>query len=239
MRTYRVEAIVIRKRNFSEKDRILTLFTKERGKIEALAKGSRRPGSRLSSFSDIGTHAKFYLYETNSIDLVKEIVPIFSPEGARGKFEKTYKLEYIFKAVDKVFERDEPHPETYAALVRSIRLVSDGDFQLPFLVFLARVISDLGLGPELFDCLKCRGKICAQDKTAFSPRGGVLHTGCSLDETVAISNNEIKFLRLIFNGPFEKIIKARVDKKIFIKVFKIVKQYFDWHFGEILSDKIL
>ena len=66
-----------------------------------------------------------------------------------------------------------------------------------------------------------------------------MHTGCSLDETVAISNNEIKFLRLIFNGPFEKIIKARVDKKIFISVFKIVKQDFDWHFGEILSDKIL
>jgi DNA repair protein RecO (recombination protein O) len=234
MRTYRVEAIVIRKRNFLEKDRILTLFSKERGKIDALAKGARRPISRLAAYSDIGCVARFYIHGTNSIDIVSDIKPIFMPEGARGKLCQTHEIGTIFKIIDRVFEKNVAHPKTYYALNRILRVICEHNFQLPFLVFLSRLISDLGIEPALFHCNACERKIMSGEKLVFTIEGGVQHLSCASASSDPIDEKETKFLRLIFKAPFEKILRAKVDRKIFQKVDKLLRLYLNWHLGDIL-----
>lgn len=238
MRTYKVEAVVVKKRNFLEKDRVLTLFSKEKGKIEALSKGSRRPGSRLSSYSDIGARGIYYLHGTRSIDIVKEIKPIFMPEGARGEYLKTNKIGYLFKVIDKVFERDVSHLRTYRALIMALEIISEHEFQLPFIAFLAQVIIDMGLKPELFSCLICAKRIRPNERVGFSAQGGLCHVACTDSLATVLTENEIKFLRLIFNSPFEKIVKSKVEEKIFKKTDLIIADYFRWNFGEILPDPI-
>ena len=234
MHSYKVEAIVVKKRNFLEKDRILTLFSKERGKIEALAKGARRPISRFAAYSDIGCLAKFYIHETNSIDIISDIRPIFMPEGARGQVCRTIELSTIFKIIDKVFERNVAHIKTYYALNKILRVICENDFQLPFLVFLSRLISDLGIEPSLFNCNGCEKRILAGEKLVFLTENGVQHLSCAKDRAGMINEKEVKFLRLIFKAPFERILKAKVDEKIFRKTDKLIRLYLKWHLGEVL-----
>ncbi|MDH4358837.1 MAG: DNA repair protein RecO [Candidatus Berkelbacteria bacterium] len=236
MRNYKLEAIVIKKRNFAEKDRILTLFSKEKGKTEALAKGSRRPGSKLAPYSDLGTLARFYISRTNSIDIVKEISPIFVPEGARGNFLRTQKISYLLKFTDKIFEVDESHPKTYFVLKSAIQQICEREFQLTALVFLANCIDELGLEPELFVCQKCRRKIASKEKVVFSPKVGILHRSCDAEGNPEILENETKLLRLIFNSPYEKIVKAKVDEKIFGRSYQSLLKFVEWHFGKVLPE---
>lgn len=238
-RTYKLEAIVIRRRNFSEKDRVLTLFTKEEGKIDVISKGCRRPGSRLCSFSDIGLIGVFHLHKAKFLPIVSEATPIYLPEGAHGEFEKTQKLSFAFKVIDKLFHEDEPHQKTYRILKYVVEGISDGNFQLLFLVFLANIIEDLGLKPELSNCIICYDKIDSKEKLYFSQRGGIVHQDCSSEDCVKTSSDEIKLLRLIFDAPFEKISCARISPPVFKRVYGIVKSYIEWHFGEMLPSKIL
>lgn len=238
-RSSKTEAIVIRKRNFSEKDRILTLFSSDRGKIEAIAKGSRRPGSRFSYFSDIGSIGHFYLYESKSIPIITDYKPIFSPEGARGEFKRTEKLSFAFKLVDKLFEQGEPHERTYVILHEVVQNISSGENQLVFLVFLINVIGDLGLKPELYKCIACGDKIGDKDDLVFDSSGGVCHAKCTTEEGIKIACDEIKLLRLLFNAPYNQISRAHVDSKVFEKVYKIALASLEWNFGKILPEEVL
>jgi len=115
MRTIKHDGIIIKTRNFSEKDRILTLFSKESGKVEVIAKGARRPGSLLSR-CDIGGMATFHIYKTRSIDILREVSNYVSPEGARGQFLKTQKVSHLLRLVSRVYEIDDVHTQTYFAL---------------------------------------------------------------------------------------------------------------------------
>ena len=239
MRSSKTEAIVIRKRNFGEKDRILTLFSQDRGKIEAIAKGSRRPGSRFSYFSDIGSVGQFYLYESKSIPIITDYKAIFSPEGARGEFERTEKLGFGYKLIDKLFEAGEPHPKTYATLREATENLSTGENQLVFLAFLLNVILDLGLKPQLYKCIVCGKKIKDKEKLVFDNTGGICHATCSNNDSIVINQDEIKLLRLICDMPYNKISKAHVGEKEFKNDYNLILKYIEWNFGKILPDKIL
>lgn len=239
MRSSKTEAIVIRKRNFSEKDRILTLFSRDRGKFEAVAKGSRRPGSRFSYFSDIGSIGQFYLYESKSIPIITDYKPLFSPEGARGEFNRTKKLSFAFKLIDKLFEQDEPHAKTYETLREATQNISSGEDQLVFLALLINVICDLGLKPELYKCIVCSKKIGDSGQLVFDGASGVCHAKCATGEAKKIGRDEIKLLRLLFNVPYNKISQAHVDSKVFEKVYKIALSSLEWNFGKILPEEVL
>ena len=238
-RSYKLEALVIRRRNFSEKDRILTLFSEEEGKIDVISKGCRRPGSRLCGFSDIGLVGAFHLHKAKFLPIVREVDPIYIPEGAHGKFEKTQKLGFAFKIIDKLFHVEEPHGKTYKVLKQAVETIVDGDFQLAFLSFLARVVEDLGLKPELYSCHICGKKISPSSKINFSYRGGIAHEKCLETDCEKVTSRDVKLLRIIFDKPFETVSRSRVDGRVFKKVYGIVKSYIEWHFGEILPEKLL
>ena len=72
MALYRTEAVVLRTYNLGEADKILTLFTKNRGKVRASARGSRRPRNHLMGVSQVFTHGSFLIFRGKSLDSVSQ-----------------------------------------------------------------------------------------------------------------------------------------------------------------------
>jgi len=238
-RSYKIEGVVIKKRNFLEKDRILTLFTHDRGKIEVLAKGARRPGSRLSYTSDIGTVAKFNITSTRSIDIVMEADQIIIPETVRGKFDKSHKLFLALKYSNELFELDDPHPRTYKLLVNLVKSLSKGDRPILFLSFILNIISDLGLEPELFNCNICDKRFTVKCDIVFSPQEGFIHKKCCQKDILDCTKDDIKLMRIILNYPFQKVAMVNIKREQLNKTYKLVREYFSWHFGKELPERLL
>src|SRR5512132_2963742 len=69
-RLYRCEAIVLGRMDLGEADRILTLYSREHGKLRAIAKGARRPLSRLGPHLEYFTHAHLMLARGRELDVV-------------------------------------------------------------------------------------------------------------------------------------------------------------------------
>jgi len=239
MHSYKVEAVVVRRRNFLEKDRILTLFSREEGKIEAVAKGARRPGSKLSYLCDLGLVGTFRLHRAKTLDIVEEITPLFLPERARGEFARAQKLGYLFKLVDRLYRAGDPHPVTFDILCLTVTGISERDYPLIFLTFILRMMDDLGLRPELYRCVECHKKIAPNKAVVFSLRSGLAHQFCAKGESEKISPDEVKLLRLIFEWPFEKVARSKVDSKVAAHTYQIAQEYLRWHFGDILPEQLL
>jgi len=239
MHSFKTEAIVIRRRNFSEKDRILTLFSEKFGKIEAISKGCRRPGSRLCAISDIGTIAKFFIHLTKSIDIIREAESIFIPRKAIGKIDKTKRLSFLFKFVDKSYHEHEAHEVSYKALKNVLQAISNYNGQLQFLFFLAKAIEDLGLHPQLYNCGVCGKKISENESIGFSTQNGVEHLDCSKTELVNISKDEIKLLRYLFALDLNEGGIGKVSPDIYKKVYQLLRLYIEWHFGKIIPEETI
>ena len=71
-RTYRTEAIVLRRKDIGEADRILTLFTPQLGKVRVVAKGIRKPRSRKAGHLELFTRAKLLLATGRDLDIITQ-----------------------------------------------------------------------------------------------------------------------------------------------------------------------
>lgn len=239
MRSYKIDGIVIKRRNFLEKDRILTLFTNDRGKVEVLAKGARRPGSKLSYISDLGVAAKFSVSRTKSIDILTDVEPISLPDKLRGNFDSSQKLGLVFKYTNELFELDDPHPRTYRLLKDLLSSLSKKDKPILFLSFILNLIADLGLEPELFNCSTCSKKFTKDCDIVFSPQEGLTHARCCQTEVSKCNKNDVKLMRIILNYPFDKVADAKIAENHLRRVYKLVRSYFAWHFGKDLPERLI
>lgn len=238
MRSYICEAIVIKRRNFLEKDRILTVFSRDEGKIDLLAKGARRPGSRLAYISDIGTYAKFHIGKGKSLDLITEAQILFLPEETSGNLEKTEKLSYILKTIGRVYEENDSHPKTFEVLKQAIITLDQEKFRSLVLIFLANIINELGITPDFYNCIFCAKKIQASDDIVFSHEGGLAHGKCCVREH-PLAVDEVKALRILFENPLHKTVKIKFEDKLIKKLYSVIRLYMNWHYHDLLPDKEL
>lgn len=113
-----VQGVVIKRRNIGEADRILTVFTKERGKIRVLAKGIRRVPSRRASHLEIFSHVKLTVHAGKKWDIVTEAVRLEHPgDQTLAKISMAY---YLCELVDKLTPIEETNPHLFELLLSQL-----------------------------------------------------------------------------------------------------------------------
>src|ERR1043165_6899140 len=117
-----VHAIVLRRRDSGESDRRLTVLTHELGKIDVIAKGARKAGSRLAGSSDPLVVAKFGLATGKKNLFVTQTQPMASFRGLRTDYERLTFALALCELYSAVVPWEEPFPEAYELLTRSLHL---------------------------------------------------------------------------------------------------------------------
>jgi DNA repair protein RecO (recombination protein O) len=175
--TYKTEAIVLRSLRFSEADRILHIYTRERGRIGAIAKGVRKTKSRFGARLEPLSHVELMLHEgSGELQTVTGVDLLHSHRATR---EEPYRLSAGLigaEAMLRLFGEPEANDRAFAALARFLELLDevvptavqpslDGlalSFQLK-LLWLA------GYLPHLTSCVECGS---GAELVAFAPRAG-------------------------------------------------------------------
>lgn len=115
-----MEAINIRSRNFGEADKVVTLFAKGHGKIQAIAKGSRRPTSKFGGRLEIFTYNQVLLASAKTLDIISQCETIESFYKLREQKEKLMAGVYMLKLVDMVTEERQRNDELFGLLLESL-----------------------------------------------------------------------------------------------------------------------
>jgi DNA repair protein RecO (recombination protein O) len=148
------EAIVTGARRYGEADKLVTLLTRARGRLTAIAKSARKPKSSLRGATEPFVRAKFELAEGRSLDIVRQTEIIDAHLGLRGSWRRLQLAGHVAEIANRMGEERFPDPELYDLLSEAIDGISEGvrDAVVRFKVGL---LYHMGVFPDLSGCAKC------------------------------------------------------------------------------------
>src|SRR6202011_3424802 len=135
MPTYQANAVVLRRLEYGEADRILTLLTREYGKLGAIAKGARRGKARAGSSLDLFSHSQMMLAKGRNLDVVAQVQRLGDSRHIAGDVARTAYASLVSEVVDKVLEERHPVDEIFDLVVVTLDRLNTLDASGRRLVF--------------------------------------------------------------------------------------------------------
>lgn len=145
MRNFKTEGIIIRRRNSGEADRIITLFTKNNGKIQVKATGVRRIASRRSSHIELLNYSVVTLYKGYSLPILTEAQTICDYGGIKENLKLIGIAYHLCELVDSLCAENQENTRIFFLLYNTFHALSDGN-ELKQVVhsFEKNILSELG-----------------------------------------------------------------------------------------------
>jgi DNA repair protein RecO (recombination protein O) len=186
MAAEKAEALVLRTTDWSDTSRIATLWTREFGKVRALAKGGRRLKSAFENALDLLTHCSivFLRKSSGSLDLLTEARVVQRFGRLHRDLSALHAAYYVAELLSDWTEDYDPHPALFDEALATLRDVGLADEPtvatgLRVMRFEAVMLRELGYSPSLDACAAC-GEELSGPATAFSASaGGVLCPRCT------------------------------------------------------------
>jgi DNA repair protein RecO (recombination protein O) len=191
MSSEKATALVLRAVDFSESSVVVTLFTREFGKVRALAKGGRRPKGPFESALDLLALCRivFLRKSSEALDLLTEakLERRFRPPS--GALANLYAAYYVAELLSELTDDYDPHPELFDAAEQVLQaLASPGAIAPAVVQFELAALRILGHLPSLDTCVECGKNVNESGRTPFSQRaGGVLCKTCRAGHKQVIS----------------------------------------------------
>lgn len=141
----KTECVVLGRKNFGEADRLLTIYTRDFGKISALAKGIRRPTSRKSGHLEPGSWCKIFLAKGKNIDILTEVIVINAYGINNFTQAKAAKVYHFLEIVDQLTVQNQKNLEVFDLLVKFLDTCEqEENFNLTASVFKIKLLKILG-----------------------------------------------------------------------------------------------
>jgi DNA repair protein RecO (recombination protein O) len=232
LRSFRVEAVVLRHANWGEADRLLTLYTREQGKLRAIAKGARKIRSRKAGHLEPFTHITLQLAKSRDIPIVTQVETLDPYLPLRESLVLTGYASYVMELLDRfTYEQDGGNLSLFRLLTDTLaRLCSTAETWAVVRYYEMRLLDFLGFRPQLFECANCQAAIEPVDQY-FSPAvGGVICPKCGngLPRLWNVSVETLKYMRHFQRSNYNEASRARVAPEIQKEVETLMQAYFTY-----------
>lgn len=200
-RVYAIEAIPLKRMDYGEADRIITLLSDRRGKIRLLARGVRKSRSRMAGHLEPFTLTHVLVARGRDLDLATQAATIEPHREVREDLEKSSLASHLCELVDAFLEDRDEHEDVFY-LLKSALGVLGRDEAPPDMIarhFEIRVLGAVGFRPQLDACLKCQAAIAPGRNSHSVALGGVCCPRCAETEPSAspIATDTLKLLRFL------------------------------------------
>src|SRR5512139_594725 len=204
---YRDEAVVLRTQKLGEADRIITLLTRDTGRVRAVARGVRRTTSRFGSRLEPFTYVDLQLAEGRTLDVITQAETL-APYGSKlgSDYERYTAGTVMLETAERlVVEDKEPALQQFLLLVGALRTMCAGE-RSPAAVlvsFLLRSLSVAGYAPSFEGCARCG---LEGPHRAFSPAaGGMLCSTCRVPGSASPAPETVMLLGALLSGDWEVV----------------------------------
>jgi len=228
-RLYVTDAIVLSRFDYGEADRILTLLTPGLGKIKAIAKGIRRPTSRIGGSLEPLAELRLQLAKGRTFDVVTQVTMQHAWLGLHDRLEVTATAWYCGELLDRSLEERHAAEPLYLLLRRAYELLDAG--MAPDRVarwFEMRLCDELGVRPEVDRCVECDRLLEAGDEVRWVPRlGGVLcgrHAGPSM-AAAGLSTDALRVLKAYQRMDVEALAGLRLPGVVEAEVERVLGEF--------------
>ncbi len=233
VRLYATEAIILRRMDFGEADRILTIMTPEMGKLRVIAKGARKITSRKAGHVELFTRVKLLLARGRTFDIVSQAETIEPYRAVREDLLRSSFAHYLSELVDVFAQEGSEDTALYDLLANGLSWLAEApDPALAARYFEMRLLTLTGYRPQLFRCARTNEPINIDDAAvrfvAFSPmEGGVLSPAAAglVRDTAGLPVGALRLLRILQTQPFEEISTLDVTPTVHAQTEQVMRRY--------------
>lgn len=227
-RSQRVEAVVLRHSDWGEADRLLTIFTRELGKLRVVAKGARRPRSRKAGHLEPFTRVALLLARGREIWIVTQAETLDAYLPVREDLERTAYAAYVAELLDRFTYEEGEHASLYRLFVEALERVATLDDPVPAIRYYEiRLLDLLGFRPELFHCVQCGSEIKPESQFFSALLGGVACPRCGIDAAGArpVSLQVLKYLRHYQRSSYADAMRVRLPDAVRPEMEALMQYY--------------
>jgi DNA repair protein RecO (recombination protein O) len=232
-RLYRIEAIVMHRSDVGEADRLLTVLSRERGKLRLNAKGARKVGSRKGGHVELFIRSKMLIAKgRGDIDIVSQVEMIDAYRGLREDLTRSTYAHYAVELIDAFAEEGSEQPEMFDLLAEALTWIATTD-NLPLAAryFELKLLTLAGFQPQMFYCAD-KGEplheIAADDFYGWSPNaGGALcpQHAQERSDSSRLSLNALKVLRYAIRSDYATFTALNLRDDVSSEVEQVMLRY--------------
>ncbi|MBI2827485.1 MAG: DNA repair protein RecO [Planctomycetia bacterium] len=225
-------ALVLRVVEFSESSSVVTLFTREFGKVRGLAKGARRPKGPFESALDLLSLCRivFLRKSSEALDLLTEAKLERRFRPANRDLSSLYAGYYVAELLNELVHDADPHPDLFDAAVETLARLASGTAPVAAVTlrFELTALRSVGHEPALAACAECGRPIAASGRVAFGIlAGGALCVTCrpGKRQVVSLSHEAVEALRRLADADNDARSTTPWDRRIAGEMRGVMNQY--------------
>ncbi len=228
-REYHAEAIVIRKTKLGEADRILTLYTPDMGKVQAVAKGVRKPKSKMAGHLEFLTHSQVqFTRGRGGLDMISGCQTIDGFVPLKNDLVLASCGLYITELVNQFTPEEADDAAVFGLLLATLKdLCQTNNRDLLLRYFEMKLLELSGYRPELHECVACHKPLRPVVNSFSASAGGTLCPMCAAKQPYAheITVNAIKVLRFIQDNEFAVVARLKISNQLAREIEAITRHY--------------
>lgn len=226
---YRAEGIVLKGSDYGEADRILTIFTKEEGKVSSIARGAKKMKSTMRAGTQLLCRSDFSFYHgSGTLDTVTQCQLLESYSQLRNDLGRYAFALYLAEICDALLPLHNPESSIYLLLTTGLYLLGGEDPLLVLCFLEIKLLSLAGFKPELNFCFNCKNKL--EQGVLISATRGILCSDCAKknENDFSLSKTALNLWRYLANTNLNVLKKIKVKRSIKKELFYALKIY--WEF---------
>lgn len=227
-RTYQTEAVIIKKTKLGEADRILTLYTLDMGKIQGVAKGIRRPRSKLAGHLELLTYSQVTFARGRSLDTIIGSQTIESFLPLKSDLNLIAYTLYLTELVNQFTAEHIENQALFRLLIETMhRLDKASNIEILLRYFELHLLDTSGYRPQLQECVMCRQPLQPVTNLFSSSAGGMLCPDCRRNQEVvlSVSVDGLKVLRWLQDGDFDAAMRLKIDNNLSRELETVTRNY--------------
>lgn len=234
----KVEGFIIKSIPYGESNKIVTIYTREAGKITTMARGAKKPASRLAAITQTFTHGFFLVRASRGMGSLEQGELISSVRHIRSDLETTAYAGLVVELIDRLTEQDKPNAGIFNLLTEALHAMDEEyDAEAISLFVQWKMLPVAGIHPTLHECANCSA---TEGEFAFSFQqiGFLCHRCFAVDSyIVRLSPTQIKLIRMFYTVPLDQIGTLTLKKTTKTFMQKLVSTIYSEQTGVYLKSR--
>lgn len=236
MASFETEAVVLKQFDLGESDRLITLYTKEKGKIKAVARGARKGKKSRSGLVLPFSYHNFTLYQGRSLAKINHVDSIAMNSKLREDLDFMAFASAVSEYIERAGLEDEADQALFSLLVvilEKMQSAENEELLFYFTVFKAKLLLLLGVKPEIENCTVCGDRVNLKETTPVSVKeGGSICKKCfnaNKYEYISFSLNEMRALYKIIFAKISELKYGQFSEKVIEKISELTEKFLIYH----------
>ena len=236
MATFETEALVLKQFDLGESDRLITLYTRDKGKMKAVARGARKGKKSRSGLVLPFSYHNFTLYKGKSLAKINHIESIAMNSKLREDLDYMAYANVVSEYIERAGLEDEADKALFsllAVILEKMAQAKKDELLFYLTVFKAKLLLLLGVKPEIENCTVCGEKVDLNRSTPLSvEEGGSICKNCFNNNSYKYTLFSLNEMRALYKITFAEISQLKAKQfsfNILEKINEITEKFLIYH----------